>query len=532
MLVFTAVINKSTLGVAGKRITSASHAHRPINVPNFSGCLSLRLQLDDSLESPRGVLFYTQQHQKNGNGNVNTYEETDPIQQYQDAVTVDSARHLKDSQQKINESFRHFKTKTLNPTKDSDISKMQINSNSNSNSNSSTTTVEIPSNLYDNSKDHYRPPTAPTGVPLAKILSNAFPLSYYDSYTEWKHTDPIKAEHQLLSLLNFYPINDGNSIGKSLKIQINKNDKNSKPLYINEFLIESLRKDKNVKTRDLIILHGYGAGLGFFYKNLEELSKKKNWRIHALDLLGYGNSSRPKFEIPINLKNNSEKTKYAINWFIDSFEKWRKERKIENFTIIAHSLGGYLSSHYTIKYPGFVNKLLLISPAAVPDPSTTNLKVPTWFNFLWEQNFSPFSLVRNTGPLGPMFTSGWTSRRFSHLKNNEMNALHNYSYNIFKAPGSGEYALNYLLGPGATARLPLVKFADQITCPTVWCYGDRDWMDVNGGIDSIKAITKKGIYDSKLKIIENSGHHLYLDNYESFNEFIMDEIKEVEEKDL
>ena len=70
---------------------------------------------------------------------------------------------------------------------------------------------------------------------------------------------------------------------------------------------------------------------------------------------------------------------------------------------------------------------------------------------------SPFSLVRWSGPLGPRLVSGWTSRRFSHLPEEEAQALHDYSYALFRQRGSSEYALAYLLAPGAFARSPLIR---------------------------------------------------------------------------
>ena len=48
---------------------------------------------------------------------------------------------------------------------------------------------------------------------------------------------------------------------------------------------------------DLVMLHGYGAGLGFFYQNYEPLSRLPGWRLYSLDLLGMGRSSRPPFRI-------------------------------------------------------------------------------------------------------------------------------------------------------------------------------------------------------------------------------------------
>ena len=43
----------------------------------------------------------------------------------------------------------------------------------------------------------------------------------------------------------------------------------------------------------LVMLHGMGAGIGMWVLNLDSISQER--RVYALDLLGFGRSSRPKF---------------------------------------------------------------------------------------------------------------------------------------------------------------------------------------------------------------------------------------------
>lgn len=280
---------------------------------------------------------------------------------------------------------------------------------------------------------------------------------------------------------------------------------------LNEFSVERVGENAD---QHLVMLHGYGAGLGFFYKNFEPLSRLKGWQLHALDMLGMGRSTRPPFKI--RTKDREEAIREAEAWFVDALEEWRIKRKIDRFTLLGHSLGGYMAVAYALKYPGHLNKLILASPVGIPEdpyavtsdvaePSESTLaneltqdqrditasaavpgsapktsdgsfitgrnpevpaeapnrpprrNLPKWFAYLWDANISPFSLVRWTGPLGPRIVSGWTSRRFSHLPAEEAKALHDYSYSIFSLRGSGEYALAYILAPGAFARSPLIR---------------------------------------------------------------------------
>ena len=401
---------------------------------------------------------------------------------------------------------------------------------------------------------------------------------------------------------------------------------------LNEFSVERIGEDTN---QNLVMLHGYGAGLGFFYKNFEGLSRVKGWKIYALDLLGMGRSSRPPFKL--DAKDRQTSITEAEDWFIDALEEWRMQRKIDRFSLLGHSLGGYMAVAYALKYPGHLNKLILASPVGIPEdpyavnadmpepsdstleseftqdqendvkkssnsnvsqtvnsgdnnnflnarskaqqndksrnqalPGTPRKPLPKWLTYLWDANISPFSLVRWSGPLGPRFMSGWTSRRFSHLGPEEAQALHNYAYSLFKQRGSGEYALAYILAPGAFARSPLIRRIHGVGrqylqlngtstssvetarrkrengFPVVLLYGENDWMDIKGGYaaaEKIKeerakilktaAAEEKKIENgsAKVMVVQKAGHHVYLDGWEEFNEIMREEMEDVSRRE-
>ncbi|KAL8809807.1 MAG: hypothetical protein Q9200_003093 [Gallowayella weberi] len=395
---------------------------------------------------------------------------------------------------------------------------------------------------------------------------------------------------------------------------------------LNEFSVERLEEPHE---QNLVMLHGYGAGLGFFYKNFEGLSRVPGWTVYALDLLGMGRSSRPSFRV--HAKDRQKSITEAEDWFVDALEDWRVKRNIDRFTLLGHSLGGYMAVAYALKYPGHLNKLILASPvgipedpyavhAAMPDPSDSTLTnefsqdqnatrehsnpnipesakttgdnnnflnarskaeksgkndttpsaprkpLPKWLTYLWDANISPFSLVRWAGPFGPRFVSGWTSRRFSHLPPDEAQALHDYAYSLFRQRGSGEYALAYILAPGAFARSPLIRRIHGVGrqmiasnglatssvavaqqrrengIPVVFMYGENDWMDIAGGYAAEQKINeekeralnfatadekKNDRGSAKCLIIKKAGHHVYLDGWEEFNEVMREEMMDV-----
>ncbi|KAK9484712.1 Alpha/Beta hydrolase protein [Lipomyces starkeyi] len=391
---------------------------------------------------------------------------------------------------------------------------------------------------------------------MSALTSMDLPLDFKTAVSQWWHAPSLDVtERKVLSFLPFFPTPDATRKAESKMIEL------SKGRSLNEF--EITRTTEPVEE-ELVVLHGYGAGLAFFYRNFDGLSQVPGWRLHALDLLGYGRSSRPKFKI--KAKDKYEAVHASENWFIDSLEEWRERKGIEKFTLMAHSMGGYIGVAYALRHPERIKKLILVSPAGVPrdpwvvhedeahppssglgseftstqadttkhstkpaDKRAMELKrpMPNWLVFLWERHVSPFSFVRYTGPLGPQLVSLWTSNRFSLLPKDEASALHHYVLGLFTARGSGEYAITRLLAPGAYARIALLDRINKLEVPTLWMYGENDWMDIKAGIKAASQMRSNGV-DSKCVVIEKAGHHLYLDNPANFNAVVVDAMRKTD----
>ncbi|KAG0667734.1 hypothetical protein C6P45_005409, partial [Maudiozyma exigua] len=384
-----------------------------------------------------------------------------------------------------------------------------------------------------------QPSTPPTAIPLTTIvkrLPGLFPRSISDSYADYKRfqTDQEQIQNDLLNTLPMFQdmasTKSDSKVAKLYKIPID-----TKENYINELYIEP--RTKNVKSKDLkhlILIHGYGAGLGFFIKNLENLPLLNNeWCIHAIDLPGFGYSSRPRFPFKYGVTDVSE----VNEWFHSRINNWMKKRSLlenpQNNIVMAHSLGAYLMALYANKYPGHFKKLIMCSPAGVCYSNNVlknkmsktlqpnaNLSPPWWYSKLWNMNFSPFSLVRNSGPLGSLITSGWSYRRFKQLLQSDkrdreqFELLHRYAYGIFNRAGSGEYLLPFVLGCGGVPREPLEEsvFKDvnnpahfKANCDWIWMYGENDWMNKDGAEAITTNINRKvGNSTSKVLVVPNS----------------------------
>ncbi|KAF9076453.1 Alpha/Beta hydrolase protein [Rhodocollybia butyracea] len=318
-----------------------------------------------------------------------------------------------------------------------------------------------------------------------------------------------------------------------------------------------------------VMLHGYGAGTGFYFRNFLSMAQwagRNNTSVFALDWLGMGRSARPNFTVRASKKDIPARVTEAESFFIDSLEDWRQKMRLEKMTLIGHSLGAYLSVVYALKYPTRVEKLILLSPAGVPrgpdhtdptseiDPPSTTSSVDAampaskakveqieakqastqakpsrsrkFLMYLWEEGFSPFQVVRTMGVWAPLVVGKYSSRRFSGLSEEETRNMHDYILNITMAKGSGEYCISHILAPGAHARMPLV---DRIAglrkdIPVTFVYGDQDWMDPEGGADSVERLRQVGNGQGRMYIVNNAGHHVYLDNPRAVNDLLVKEL--------
>ncbi|KAG5646445.1 hypothetical protein DXG03_003495 [Asterophora parasitica] len=343
-------------------------------------------------------------------------------------------------------------------------------------------------------------------------------------------------------------------------------DLGSAKRYLNTLSITSTSPSPDAPP-PAVVLHGYGAGLGFFYQNFPVLAQwagRRGSSVYALDWLGMGRSARIPFTVKAKRDDIAGRVKEAESFFIDSLEEWRQKMGLDKMTLVGHSLGAYFSVVYALKYPTRVNKLVLLSPAGVPrDPNYTvpsreftdsrdtdnsgsaeaatqarvdeiraeqkvekrqESRARRLMTYLWEEGWSPFQVVRSTLFWGPMLIGKYSSRRFNGLSEEDTRDLHDYIMNITLAKGSGEYCISHILAPGAHARLPLVDRISELKIPITFVYGDNDWMDPEGGQQSVENLRQAGNGKGRMYIISHAGHHVYLDNVKAVNALLVKEL--------
>ncbi|CAM8938397.1 unnamed protein product [Rhodiola kirilowii] len=288
--------------------------------------------------------------------------------------------------------------------------------------------------------------------------------------------------------------------------------------------INTVTFDSQDEVPTLVMVHGYGASQGFFFRNFDALAK--HFRVIAIDQLGWGGSSRPDF--------TCKSTEETEAWFIDSFEEWRKAKNLTKFILLGHSFGGYVASKYALKHPEHVLHLILVGSAGFTSDSDAKSErlvqfQSTWkgavIKHLWESNFTPMKLVRGLGPWGPGLVHKYTSARFAvnetagsgGLTENESKLLTDYVYHTLAAKASGELCLKYIFAFGALAKSPLLHRASEWKVPTTFIYGYEDWMNYEGAVEARKSMPLQ----SEIYRVPHGGHFIFIENPTGFHSAVL-----------
>jgi pimeloyl-ACP methyl ester carboxylesterase len=100
---------------------------------------------------------------------------------------------------------------------------------------------------------------------------------------------------------------------------------------------------------DVLLLHGLGGAKSSFFDTAAALSRR--YRVHALDLPGFGASSKPTT------------APYTARWFAETVLAAMDELGIERAHVVGNSMGGRIAIEVGLRYPERVTSLGLLCPA-------------------------------------------------------------------------------------------------------------------------------------------------------------------------
>ncbi|XP_023284278.1 1-acylglycerol-3-phosphate O-acyltransferase ABHD5-like [Seriola lalandi dorsalis] len=271
----------------------------------------------------------------------------------------------------------------------------------------------------------------------------------------------------------------------------------------------------------LVLLHGFGGGVALWAQNLDSLSS--NGPVYALDLLGFGRSSRTQF---------STSPEGAEEQFLAALEEWREKVGLEEMVLLGHNLGGYLSAAYALKYPHRVKHLLLVEPWGFPArPENPNHNsIPVWIRAMGAvmSPFNPLAGLRLAGPLGPMLVQTIRSdfkQKYSSVFDD--NTVSDYIYHLNAQTPSGETAFKNMTIPYGWAMRPMLERIGQVRAdiPISFIYGSRSSIDSDSGY-----AFKKTRPDVEITVIRGAGHYVFADQPDDFNQAVLQILARMEKK--
>jgi len=314
-------------------------------------------------------------------------------------------------------------------------------------------------------------------------------------------------------------------------LPFNKQNVLKEDLEIHSLCVTSKEQDDtNKHDTPLVILHGYMNGALYFYRNVVGLSNYFN-TVYSLDTPGCGLSTRA----PGLLSHVDSSVEATEEFFVESLEAWRKARGLEKMVLAGHSMGGYISVAYCEKYPERVEQLVLLSPAGVTreekeeiddmlhQMSWTQRTALTTVRYLYDAGVTPASFSRKLpATKSRSMVSSYVDRRLPVVTDpDERQALEEYLYWMAMIPGFGEDMLNRFLTSSAHGVKPTVDRIPLLRVPKVsFLYGDRDWMDIQGGIDAYElAASRRSQNGPNVQVyqLQEAGHLLMLDNWRGFH---------------
>ncbi|XP_063055751.1 1-acylglycerol-3-phosphate O-acyltransferase ABHD5 isoform X2 [Engraulis encrasicolus] len=265
----------------------------------------------------------------------------------------------------------------------------------------------------------------------------------------------------------------------------------------------------------LVLLHGFGAGVGLWVLNLDALSQQRS--LYTFDLLGFGQSSRPAF---------SSDAQEAELQFVESIEQWRAALGLESMILLGHNLGGYLAAAYALKYPARVKHLMFVEPWGFPqrpDPADEHKPLPIWIKALGAMlsPFNPLAGLRVAGPLGPTLLQ--TLRPDFQKKYVSMfddSTVADYIYHLNVQTPSGETAFRNMTIPYGWAKRPMIQRIGliQADIPMTVIYGSRSSIDGYSG-KTIKELRPNSHVD--IIAIRGAGHYVFADQPDDFNHKVL-----------
>ena len=253
--------------------------------------------------------------------------------------------------------------------------------------------------------------------------------------------------------------------------------------------------DEGKGKETIIFIHGLGSYSQAWIKNVESL--KANYRCIAIDLPGYGKSSKQP--------HSGLMTFYAgiINELV-------KELDLGKVYLAGHSMGGQISITAYLTYPEIVKGLILVDPAGF-EPFNKGQRQ-------WFKNVMTVDGVRLTTP--EAIQNNLATNFYRLPTDAEFMITDRIAWRTAKDFDAYCYAV--VQSVGGMVENPVLDYLKDIKIPTLIFFGENDNLIPNRYLNPGRTvdIARNGadkIPGSKLIMVPKCGHFMMFEKAEVFN---------------
>lgn len=235
----------------------------------------------------------------------------------------------------------------------------------------------------------------------------------------------------------------------------------------------------------VLFVHGSGPGASGhsnFADNMRAFSRA-GFRAIAVDLLGYGDSSKPTDK------------RYTLELHVPALKAFVDKLNLSRVSLVGNSLGGAVSMRFAMDYPELVDRLVLLAPGGLA-PKLRYLRMPGIRAMMWSQ----------LGPGGP------TLKKLQGVFDKQLYDPSQLSRELVQQ--RYQVALTQPRQVFKTLKVDnLVTRLGEIRCPTLVFWGTDDKFCP---VETAIPLTR-GIPDCRTILIAHCGHWAQVEHPELFN---------------
>ena len=261
--------------------------------------------------------------------------------------------------------------------------------------------------------------------------------------------------------------------------------------------------DEGKGAHALVFIHGLGSYAPAWKKNMETL--KKDFRCLALDLPGYGKSSKGKYEA-------------TMSSFAKDLIAFLDHLKIEKATLVGHSMGGQIAIATALQYPERVGQLVLVAPAGFE--TFTPQESQLLRSLLTAETVKATSDEQIKANLAANFYEMPEDAAFMATDRIEMR----------NAEGFDDYCFVVAACVRGMLDEPVFEQLEKISQKTLVVFGENDALIPNRYLhqETTADIARRGVEKmsrAELKLIPGAGHFVQFEKSAEVNEAILSFLK-------